>query len=173
MKCKHTMIPQSSTRTTVRTSGECVSVISPSWSLPACVWSSGCLDSVASKTTALPALATAGPSLGRTILGNQDNTRPQGTRDEAREVFQQGHRVHQRSRRPIGVWVGETHRGRRWDRSRRVLRRRWGRCRPRGPRHLVLPLNKYFVPTSAHEVLGTKTTSDRMRPLHNTNSRHF
>ena len=30
-----------------------------------------------------------------------------------------------------------------------------------------------FVPTSAHEVLRTKMTSDRERPLHNTNGRHF
>ena len=30
-----------------------------------------------------------------------------------------------------------------------------------------------FVPTSANEVLGTKMTTDRERPLHNTSPRHF
>lgn len=59
MKCKHAMIPQSCTRSTVRTSGECVLVISPSRSLSAWVWSSGGLDYTASKTPAPTALLPA------------------------------------------------------------------------------------------------------------------
>ena len=45
--------------------------------------------------------------------------------------------TNQCSRRPIGVGVGREKCGRLRDRSRRVHRRRWRRCRPRGPRHLV------------------------------------
>ena len=124
------------------------------------------------------------PAQGRTILEHDDQRHsccpcpkrrarspgphsPQGTRDKAREVFRQGRRIHQRGRRPSGSGVGPTYRGYRQDRSRRVLRRRWGRGRRRrcGPRH------KYFVATSAHEVLVSYMTSDRNRPLHNT--RHF
>ena len=75
MKCKHTMDDTAEQYSYNRAClGEVCLGDQP---LPAWVWSSGCLDSAASKTTAPPALAPAGPSLGRT----------QGTRDEAREAF--------------------------------------------------------------------------------------
>ena len=82
--------------------------------------------------------STAAARRQENTLEVQDHASPQGTRNETREVFQHGRRVHQRSRCPIGVGVGQTHCGRRRDRRRRVLRRRWDPCRPRGPRHLVL-----------------------------------
>ena len=68
---------------------------------------------------------TAGARRQKDEFDVQYRTRPQGTRGEAREVFQRGRRVHHRSRRPIGVGVGRTHLGRRRDRGRCVLRRRW------------------------------------------------
>ena len=90
-------------------------------------------------------------------------------------ILERSRGVHKRSRCPIGAWVGpaQGRRARLRGRSCRASRRRWGRCRPRGPMHSYYLSINIFVPTSAHEVWGTKMTSDRKRPLHNTNSRHF